>query len=72
VIRAGDVSVEVIREAGSSHLLRRVVAPGHVTESPGPVDSDNPVGSVGEQLSRGGKNSLYVKILPRFQQLLAD
>jgi glucose-6-phosphate dehydrogenase assembly protein OpcA len=72
VIRAGDVRVEVIRETGSSHLLRRVVTPGHVSESPGPVDSDNPVDSVGEQLSRGGKNSLYRKILPRFQQLLAD
>jgi glucose-6-phosphate dehydrogenase assembly protein OpcA len=72
VIRAGEVTVEVIREAGSRRLLRRVVAPGHTSESPGPVDSDNAVESIGEQLSRGGKNSLYRKIFPRFQQLLAD
>lgn len=71
VIRAGKVSVEVVREAGSNRLLRRVVAPGHVSESPGPVDSDNSVESIGEQLSRGGRDSLYRKILPRFQQLLA-
>lgn len=72
IIKAGEVSVEVIREPGSNHLLRRVVAPGLVTESPGPVDSDNSVDSIGEQLSRGGKNSLYRKILPRFRQLLAE
>ncbi|MEP4079923.1 glucose-6-phosphate dehydrogenase assembly protein OpcA [Haloferula sp.] len=72
VIRAGEVSIEVTREAGASYLLRRVSAPGHVTESPGPVDSDNSVDAIGEQLSRGGKNSLFRKILPRFQRLLAE
>lgn len=70
MIEAGDVRVEVVREAGSSYLMRRIVAPGHTTESPGPVDSDHSVDAVGEQLSRGGKNSLYRKILPRFQELL--
>jgi glucose-6-phosphate dehydrogenase assembly protein OpcA len=72
LIQAGEVQVEVTREAGSSYLLRRVSAPGHVTESPGPVDSDNSVDSIVEQLSRGGKNSLFRKILPRFRQLLAE
>ncbi len=70
-IRAGEVLVEVIREAGSSRLLRRIEAPGHVAESPGPVDPDDSAGLVGEQLSRGGKNSLFQKIIPRFLKLMS-
>ncbi len=69
-IRAGVVSVEVRRETECCRLERRVEAPGHVTESHAPADPDSAAALVGEQLSRGGKNSLFRKMLPRFQQLL--
>lgn len=70
-IRAGELRVEVLRKAGAARLLRRVVASGHLAEAPGPVDPDDSVGLVGEQLSRGGKNSLFRKVLPRFLKLLS-
>ncbi|BCX46338.1 glucose-6-phosphate dehydrogenase protein OpcA [Haloferula helveola] len=70
-IEAGEVRIDVVRDPGSSHLLRRLECGGHRSESPAPVDPDGSVELVGEQLSRGGKNSLYRKILPRFLELLS-
>ena len=70
-IVAGDVSVEIVREAGASHLCRLLRAPGHCLDVPGPADPESPEELVAEQLSRGGKNTLYRKILPRFLDLLA-
>ncbi len=67
---AGEVTVEVSREAGSAYVERRLSAPGHAAVSPGPADPDEPVALIGEQLARGGKNSLFLKILPRFRELL--
>ncbi len=71
-IRAGEVRVAVTREKGASHLGRLIEAPGHRAELPGPVDPDTSAGLIGEQLSRGGKNSLFRKILPRFLRFLGD
>lgn len=70
-LKAGDVTIEVSRCAGANYLCRHLSAPGHCIEDPGPVDTDDRAGLVGEQLSRGGKNSLYRKILPRFLGLLS-
>lgn len=67
---AGDIRVEVSREAGSTHLLRRLRSPGHDFEAPGPADPDAPADLIGEQLSRGGRNTLYRKSLPRMMKLL--
>ncbi|WP_367873232.1 glucose-6-phosphate dehydrogenase assembly protein OpcA [Luteolibacter sp. Populi] len=69
-LQGGGVEAAVSREADAPFLTRRIRTGKHVTESPGPVDPDNQVGLIGEQLARGGKNSLFQKILPKFQQLL--
>lgn len=69
-LSGGGVTVSVSREAGEGYLVRRIEAPGHVIEAPGPVDPDDCAGLIGEQLARGGKNSLFQKILPRFRQFL--
>ncbi len=69
-LSGGGVTVAVSREAGATHLMRTIEAAGHVVEAPGPVDPDDPAGLIGEQLARGGKNSLFQKILPRFRQFL--
>lgn len=71
-IRMGEVRIEVSREAGSNHLRRLLEASGHVAEAPAPVDSEGSVDLVGEQLSRGGRNTLFFKIMPRFRQLLSE
>ncbi len=71
VLRGGEVTVEVRHEAGARFLTRRLEAPGHAMEAPGPVDPVAPAEVLGEQLSRGGRNRLFLKILPRFMRLLA-
>ncbi len=69
-LRGGDVTIEVVREGGDHYLCRHLEAPGHCIEEPGPVDPEDSPSLVGEQLSRGGKNSLYRKIFPWFLRLL--
>lgn len=69
-LKAGDVSVSVSREAGAAHVVRKIRGPGYLANSMSPADPDADAELVGLQLSRGGKNSLYQKILPRFRALL--
>ena len=70
VIRAGDTSVQVTQKAGASHIERQVETAGYKATSLSPVDPTTPAELVAVQLSRGGKNSLYQKILPRFRAML--
>lgn len=65
-LQAGEVNLSIVREKNSPHLTRKIRAPDYVLQSPGPIDLESPAELIGEQLSRGGKNSLYRKILPRF------
>jgi hypothetical protein len=53
-------------------LCRRIESVGHVIEQSGPADGLEPEELVADQLSRGGKNSLYLKTLPEFTKLFAD
>ncbi|MDP3851998.1 MAG: glucose-6-phosphate dehydrogenase assembly protein OpcA [Luteolibacter sp.] len=71
VLRAGERSAHITRAAGASHVERRLEAPGYLVTSLSPVDPSSPGELVGLQLARGGKNSLFQKILPRFRKLLA-
>ena len=54
----------------SSHLHLRLEINGHVTDSLTPAGSDDCTQLISDQLARGGKNSLYLKILPMFYDLL--
>lgn len=69
-MRAGEICIEVERESGATHLVRRLRSPGHDFEAPGPVDPEKPADLIGEQLSRGGRNTLYRKVLPRMLEFL--
>jgi hypothetical protein len=69
-LTAGDVVVEITREPGSNYVARSIESPGYTAHSPGPADPEDSVKLLGEQLSRGGKNSLFAKVLPRFRELL--
>ncbi len=64
------VTVCVSREKGSKHLRHQLQCGGHELDLHGPADSDSSAELVTDQLSRGGKNSLYKKILPFFLELL--
>jgi hypothetical protein len=70
VLRAGDRSVVISQAAGSAHVERRIEAPGYQASSLSPIDPVSAGDLVAMQLSRGGKNSLFSKILPRFRAML--
>lgn len=70
VLRAGDRSARVSQSAGAVHVERRVEAPGYGASSLSPADPTAPDQLVALQLARGGRNSLFRKILPRFRRML--
>lgn len=72
VLRAGNLSAHIVQAAGSAHVERRVEAPGYRASSLSPADPTSPEELVALQLARGGKNSLFQKILPRFRQMLEE
>ena len=49
---------------------RQLEAGAYKASSLSPVDPTSPAELVAVQLARGGKNSLYQKILPRFRAML--
>ena len=70
-IAAGDVRVEVSCGPSCSHFHGRVTAPGgHEVMTVSPADPTCCQDLVAEQLARGGRNTLYQKILPLFLDLL--
>ncbi|MFC5050055.1 glucose-6-phosphate dehydrogenase assembly protein OpcA [Rubritalea spongiae] len=71
-IIAGDVRLSVTRPKGDHLIHLRVEADGYVSEQSTPADSMDSVGLMRDQLSRGGKNSLFRKVLPTFMELLSQ
>jgi glucose-6-phosphate dehydrogenase assembly protein OpcA len=70
-IDAGAVHLRVACKTGCSHFHGSVTAPGgHEVKTVAPADPLACEELVAEQLSRGGRNTLYQKILPSFLQLL--
>ena len=70
VLRAETATVRVTYEKGASHLQKQIEAGSYKATSLSPADPTSPAELVGLQLARGGKNSLYQKILPRFRAML--
>ncbi len=70
IIRATNTTVQVTQKTGASHIERQVETAGYKATSLSPIDPTTPAELVAVQLSRGGKNSLYQKILPRFRAML--
>ena len=71
-LRAGNQSAHITQAMGAAHVERRITAPGYHVTSLAPADPSSPADLVALQLARGGKNSLFQKILPRFRQMLED
>ena len=69
-LEAPELTVWVSREANSRHLCQSLCVGDHCVNVSGPADSDEPADLVASQLSRGGKNSLFLRVLPRFLELL--
>ena len=71
-MQANEVRVSVCRQTGSSHLQLLLEVPGHRVEQNAPADPNDTADLIAEQLSRGSKNSLFKKISPMFEELLAS
>ncbi|MEJ6645258.1 MAG: glucose-6-phosphate dehydrogenase assembly protein OpcA [Akkermansiaceae bacterium] len=68
--KAPNCEVKVLRKVGSVHLCHVLCTDGHCLDFSGPADADGAAGLVANQLSRGGKNSLFLRVLPTFFELL--
>jgi glucose-6-phosphate dehydrogenase assembly protein OpcA len=68
-LSSASTVVRVSREKGSAHLLREIESGDYKVSSLSPADPEAPQDLVAQQLSRGGKNSLFIKILPVFLEL---
>lgn len=69
-VSAPNFELTVSRKPGAQILQQELVAGDHVVQARGPADADEPIELVASQLSRGGKNSLFLRILPTFRELL--
>lgn len=69
-IISDGVMVNVSRELGSKHLFHQLQCDKHELSLHGPADSDEISELIMEQLSRGGKNSLFRRVLPTFIDLI--
>jgi len=70
ILRSDDATVQVTYQKGASHVQRQIEAGRYKATSLAPADPGTPAELVALQLARGGKNSLYQKILPRFRAML--
>lgn len=71
-ITSGEVKVNVSREAEGKYLRQELKNGVHEVDAHGLADSDSTVDLVMDQLSRGGKNSLFKRVLPMFIELLKN
>ncbi len=71
-IRGGDTLVRVSQKAEATHVERSIEAGSYKAESLSPADPVTAAELIAVQLARGGKNSLYQKILPRFRFMLEN
>lgn len=71
-LRGGDKSATLSQGAAAAHVKRCIHAPGYEVCSLSPADPTSPEELVALQLARGGKNSLFQKILPRFRRMLEE
>jgi hypothetical protein len=71
ILQAGATSVTIRQNPGAVHVERSVKTSSHTITSLAPCDPSSPAELVAAQLSRGGRNSLYQKILPRFRVMLS-
>lgn len=70
-IEGTDFLAQVTRQCDETkHLCQHIEAGSHKLHRMVPADLELPSELVAQQLSRGGKNSLFLRILPRFLDLL--
>jgi len=66
----GDKTALIVQAPGCTRVERHIEFGEYKVSSISPADPVLPEELLGQQLARGGKNSLFQKILPRFRKLL--
>ena len=69
-IISANSTVKVTREVDSPYLQQSLEVGGHRIDRSTPAGSDDPAELFMDQLSRGGKNSLYRMVMPTFLRFL--
>lgn len=69
-VLAGSTEVSVSRSKTDVHLHHVLKSDHHTIDTHGQSDSDDNAELLTDQLSRGGKNSLYKRVFPKFMELL--
>lgn len=70
ILHAQDASVRICQPAGSIYISKEITSGSHHASSLAPIGPEGSADLVALQLARGGKNSLYQKILPGYQLLI--
>ncbi|MGC6427252.1 MAG: glucose-6-phosphate dehydrogenase assembly protein OpcA [Akkermansiaceae bacterium] len=70
IVEGDDFLVKITREWEAKHLCQHIEVGSHRLHRMVPADPESPRELVAEQLSRGGKNSLFLRVLPGFLELL--
>ena len=65
-------AVSISRDKGSAYIHQKLDAGDHQINSHTPAGKDSPADLVMDQLSRGGKNTLYRTMLPEFVKLICE
>lgn len=69
-VSAPDFEACVSQEPGGDLVRRRITAGNYEVISVAPADPDSPDELLAAQLSRGGRNALFLRVLPGFRKLL--
>lgn len=70
IVEGDEFLARITRESEAKHLCQHIEAGTHRLHRMVPADLELPSELVAEQLSRGGKNSLFLRVLPSFLELL--
>jgi hypothetical protein len=67
----GDCVVRITRESDRALLRQELILNGEpIVDRHCPADAIDDADLISDQLSRGGKNSLFKRVLPSFMDLL--
>jgi glucose-6-phosphate dehydrogenase assembly protein OpcA len=70
LIQGENMTLSITHKKDSAHLYLRLEIGTHITETISPLGPEKIDALVAQQLSRGGKNSLFMKVLPVLKSLL--
>lgn len=72
MLSSENTNIHLKRDDGGSYIFRAITNGDYQVNSLAPGDPEESSELVAQQLSRGGKNSLFLKVLPMFLEFLKE